>query len=929
MRPTLGILLLVVSLLLDARILQAWVCDQSCAVKIDVVLVLDGSGSIDATEFASLRQFALDLVNLFHINVNEVNVGIVLFDDTAVNILSLSSDKPTIVNKLTTMTPGGGRTNTQAAIALGRQLLDASVRNPDQQIMIVVTDGNANRCTNCYGTDALSAAIIEATSYRNSSPKRALWGIAVGNEVDQQFINSISTPGFTFSVSDFSKLSNILQQLIDMFCYKPPTITKPADITVQCNTNTDPAHTGGAATASGWCHGCPPTLTGPTDTFLPGSCPQAKTIVRTWFAKDECGRNTTAVQKIYVVDTIKPVLTVPPDVNSECSDKLTPADCGYATATDNCDPHPNVTYSDQKIPGSTPGSYIIKRTWTATDACGNSVSGVQNIVVGDTHAPVLTVPADCNVECPQTPSVANCGTASAVDNCDSHPNVTYSDYITSGRCAGYYTIKRTWTATDAAGNSYSKYQTINVRDTHAPVLTIPPICTVECPNTPSLASCGTATARDDCDPHPNVTYHDEKTAGTCPGTYTIKRTWTATDACGNSASQYQLIKVVDTTAPVLYAPPDVTVECSGSLNPLSCGDARAVDSCDPSPKVTYTDEYIRGDCPGSYTIKRTWVATDCSGNTVSKCQVITVQDTKAPNLRIPNDITVECGSAVLDLNKCGNATATDYCDPHPKITYSDRYIYNSICSSLYTIERTWTATDCCGNSVSKRQLIRVVDTIPPVLTVPSDRTVQCPAGTDLIQCGDASAHDQCDPNPKITHVDVVVNGSCGNYTIKRTFTATDCAGNSASKSQTIYVVDNVPPVITDIQNFCLWPPNHKFYCISGFCNSDLVTAYDQCSSKTFVRFNGCSYPSSNQPENGLGDGNTQPDCTYDSATDTLCLRAERAGPLTDRVYQVSISVSDSSNAQCGNVAYNTLTVTVPHDQSDPRYKKVCRSANTN
>jgi hypothetical protein len=58
--------------------------------------------------------------------------------------------------------------------------------------------------------------------------------------------------------------------------------------------------------------------------------------------------------------------------------------------------------------------------------------------------------------------------------------------------------------------------------------------------------------------------------------------------------------------------------------------------------------------------------------------------------------------------------------------------------------------------------------------------------------------------------------------------------------------------------------------------------------------------------NGTGDGNTAPDFLIDANGQFVKLRAERAGPGSDRIYTVTLS--------CGEVGSCHFTVTVPHDQ---------------
>ena len=67
---------------------------------------------------------------------------------------------------------------------------------------------------------------------------------------------------------------------------------------------------------------------------------------------------------------------------------------------------------------------------------------------------------------------------------------------------------------------------------------------------------------------------------------------------------------------------------------------------------------------------------------------------------------------------------------------------------------------------------------------------------------------------------------------------------------------------------------------------------------------------SNEPANGLGDGDTAPDWMVTGDL-TLTLRAERSGRGGGRVYTITVRCPDAA----GNAATTTASVGVPHDQS--------------
>src|SRR5438552_17339246 len=140
-------------------------------------------------------------------------------------------------------------------------------------------------------------------------------------------------------------------------------------------------------------------------------------------------------------------------------------------------------------------------------------------------------------------------------------------------------------------------------------------------------------------------------------------------------------------------------------------------------------------------------------------------------------------------------TASDTCGGATVNLVSDTST-NGTCAGTYTETRTWDATDC-SRSEERRvgKEITVGDTTPPTIgAAGADDTIQCPNSpvftppTASDTCGGATVNQVSDSS---------TNGTCaGTYTETRTWDATDCSGNhSATRTQTITVVDTTPPAI--------------------------------------------------------------------------------------------------------------------------------------
>ncbi|APY07019.1 hypothetical protein BWZ20_01310 [Winogradskyella sp. J14-2] len=676
----------------------------------------------------------------------------------------------------------------------------------------------------------------------------------------------------TFTITDNCNNIAIAQQIITVEDSTPPTISVPADITIECTDDESSANTG-VATGADTCG----TVTITESDVETAACGNTKTIVRTWTVTDECGNSVSADQTITVVDTTDPTISVPADITIECTDDASSANTGVATGADTCS---TVTITESDVETASCGNTkTIVRTWTVTDECGNSVSADQTITVVDTTPPTIdnTNTDNIVIQCGVAPDgtleawLANNAGATANDTCGT---VTWSnDYgaNTDVDCAnGAITV--TFTATDECGNTANTTATYSIIDTVDPVLTIPADTSVECTDDTSPASTGTATATDDC-AVPNVTFSDVEVAA-CGNTKTITRTWTATDACGNSVSADQTITVVDTTDPTISVPADITIECTEDESSANTGVATGVDTCG-TVTITESDAETAA-CGNTKTIVRTWTVTDECGNSVSADQTITVVDTTDPTINVPADITIECTEDESSANT-GVATGTDTCGT---ITITESDVETAACGNTKTIVRTWTVTDECGNSVSADQTITVVDTTDPTINVPADVTIECTEDESSANTGVATGADTCG-TVTITESDVET-AACGNTkTIVRTWTVTDECGNSVSADQTITVVDTTPPTIdnTNTDNIviqCGITPDGTLE--AWLANNAGATANDTCGTVTWSN-------------------------DYGANTDVDCANG-------------AITVTFTATDECGNTANTTATYSII-DTVDP------------
>jgi hypothetical protein len=205
------------------------------------------------------------------------------------------------------------------------------------------------------------------------------------------------------------------------------------------------------------------------------------------------------------------------------------------------------------------------------------------------------------------------------------------------------------------------------------------------------------------------------------------------------------------------------------------------------------------------------------------------------------------------------------------------------------------------DSCSFKVIVR--DVQPPVITCPANIT----RPNDPGQCGavvtyTVTATDNCTSSVVLT-----VTPASGSFFPVGVTTvnarATDAAGNTATCSFTVTVNDVEPPAINDlfVTPPVLWPPNHKMKNVTVN-----YTSSDNCPGPILCHIT----VTSDEPENGTGDGDTAPD--WDVLNDHhIKLRAERAGNGDGRVYTIKVTCTD----QYGNATDSIRRVLVPKNMS--------------
>jgi uncharacterized repeat protein (TIGR01451 family) len=549
-------------------------------------------------------------------------------------------------------------------------------------------------------------------------------------------------------------------------------------------------------------------------------------------------------------------------------------------------------------------------------------------------------PPACTISCPANISQdSDPGQAGAI--------VNYTAPSTTGTCGSaasdhpsgsFFPIGTTLVTTDV-GNGVSCTFSVTVIDKRSVAVTLNGAAsmTVECRNgftdpgatatdgTTSLPVTTTITipsGQEDANGDPINPITVAAVDPNSPNTYTI--TYSATDSNDHTGKAVRVVNVVDTAPPVItlsgvsgFTPHTETVtvtdddgttsnvtetilvgtvECHDGFAPPS---ATAFDGCDNHSVPVTTVGSVDTGTPGNYEI--IFRASDASSNDAEQRVRVTVVDTTGPviSLNGASPMTVECHTSFSDPG----ASASDACEGPVAVTPSGSVDPNTVGS--YSI--VYTASDSGGRTTTATRVVNVVDTTPPVVTLNGASSVTAECHTSYTDAG-ASATDSCSPTTSLSSSSDVNINAPGTYHV--VWSATDPSGNIGTATRTVVVVDTIPPTLT-LNSYApsMWPANHKYQTFN--LTSFVTGASDSCNTALGINNVVIEKVTSDETENGNGDGNTMNDIVLAADCKSVQLRAERDGGGNGRVYTITFKVSDGYN-----VTRATAKVVVPHNPGE-------------
>uniref|UniRef100_UPI00321642D8 HYR domain-containing protein n=1 Tax=uncultured Draconibacterium sp. TaxID=1573823 RepID=UPI00321642D8 len=550
-------------------------------------------------------------------------------------------------------------------------------------IEITVLDGENPEIANCPANKVVSSdagecyAIVSWTEPDASDNCNTSIEMSWSSNYAPADTFYIGTTAVEYIVSDTSGNESTCSFNISVIDNENPVITSfPSDTVV--NNDAGECYATVPWTAPAATDNCtdPGSLTW-TSTHAPNSTFDIGVTTVTYTVSDAGGNSVHSSFTITVNDAEPAILTAPDNITvsataNQCNASVT---VPFAVFTDNCPAQSLMANSYNGGGRNASDVYPVGTTeviYTITDFNGTILRDTTLVTVEDNQDPVLSCPSAITVNAESGVCTANVSViANASDNC-SEVTITNDVFPAGGNDAsGVYTVGTTtvtFIATDTSGNSVSCTVDVTVLDNEDPLINCPANISqsVDAGGCDAFVSVPLPVTSDNC--AIDTVYNDFNSNGDdASDTYSIGTTtviFTAIDASGNATTCPVNITVIDSIAPVISCPGDITQtadpgDCEASVSGLV---VTFTDNCNGG---VITNNFNTGgaDASGVYPVGITnvlFTVTDAAGNTDTCSVNVIITDDEAPVPDLATLPTVN-GDVCSVTEIVNNPTATDNC----------------------------------------------------------------------------------------------------------------------------------------------------------------------------------------------------------------------------------------------------------------------------
>lgn len=186
-------------------IAQNQACDQEI---LNIVMILDASGSIGLADFQKAKDATIDMVQQMNVNPRKVHVGYIYYASdvrVAATLLENEQDKQRLINQIRNIPYLNGMTATGDALEKARFLFNQVFRSDvPPKIAVLFTDGQSN-----YGS-----VDVKVAADRLKADKVDIFVVGIGPSLNMQEIQYIASDNSYIMVIDnysqFLTLANII-----------------------------------------------------------------------------------------------------------------------------------------------------------------------------------------------------------------------------------------------------------------------------------------------------------------------------------------------------------------------------------------------------------------------------------------------------------------------------------------------------------------------------------------------------------------------------------------------------------------------------------------------------------------------------------------------------------------------------------------------